>query len=243
MRHLIFIILLTVFIQSFGQTNHKLKGKPTTLEETYVYLDQIFDDTTKYGFMTLPEDVAAGRLHFGFGMWIRNNWGLWRNSKLKQYFLAKGITHPDDMSSIILTSYHRYLNNKIVDLDGQTKRRQDFYKGVVRDGNTIIFPEEFFKDRTSDSTLVKYFPINDTIFVSIYASYRRFLETYASSIRATAIVHEHRGDNLFVEIIEIRNEPRKKTERKVGDSFEVQPINCSLIPPNDWIFKKNKTNE
>ena len=227
MKHLIFVIILTISIQSFGQSNQKLKGKPTTLEETYIYLDQMFDDTTKYSFMTLPEDVATRRLHFGFGMWIRNNWGLWRNSKLKHYFLERGITHPDDMSSIILTFYHRYLNSEQIDFGG----------------NTVNILEDIYKNRTSSSTLLEYFPVNDTIFVSIYASYRKLFETYASSVRTTAIVREHIGEKLFVEIIEMGNEPKKKPEKKVGDSFEVLPIYCNLIPPKGWKFKNNKTNE
>ncbi len=112
MRVTITIILLIASFLSYGQTKTELKGKPTTLIETFIYLDYIFDDTTKYGFMTLPEDISTSRLHFELGMWIRNNWGLWRNSELKNYFVDKGIVHPDNMSGIILTSYHRHLNNK-----------------------------------------------------------------------------------------------------------------------------------
>ena len=68
----------------YGQTDRVLKGKPKALDETYVYLDKMFDDTAKYSFMTLPEDVATSRLHFGLGMWIRNNWGLWGYSELSE---------------------------------------------------------------------------------------------------------------------------------------------------------------
>lgn len=139
--HLKYFVCLTLLLfstQAFSQTDKKLKGKPTTLDETYLYLNQMFDDTEKYGFMTLPEDVATSRLHRGFGMWIRNNWGLWRNSKLKHYFLDKGVGHPDDMSGIILTSYHRYLNKKPIDLEGQIKKYQDIYKGIVQRGDTIV---------------------------------------------------------------------------------------------------------
>lgn len=124
MRTTITIIFLLATFLSFGQTKDKLKGKPTTLEETFIYLDNIFDDTSKYSFMNLPEDFATARLHFGFGMWMRNNWGLWRDSKLKHYFLDKGVYHPDNMSGIILTSYHRYLNNKPINLEGQIKKEK-----------------------------------------------------------------------------------------------------------------------
>jgi len=219
MRLVIFIILLTFSAQSFGQSNQKLKGKPSTLEETYVYLDQMFDDTTKYSFMTLPEDEATLRYHHGLGMWIRNNWGLWGNSKLKQYFLDQGITHPDNMSSIILKSYHRYLNRTHI-----TDR--------------LTSTPNLLKYNLRPDKLIDYFPINDTIFVSIYASYRKFFTTYASGVRATAIVREHKGEQLLVEIISIRHEAKKRPDRKVGDIFETDPIYCDLIPPKGWKFER-----
>ena len=234
MRTLITISFFFLSLLVFGQTKEKLTGKPTTLEETYKYLNQMFDDTAKYGFMTLPEDVATGRLHHGFGMWIRNNWGLWGDSKLKHYFLDKGVGHPDDMSGIILTSYHRHLNNKPIDLDGQIKKYKSFYDSMVKKGDTISFSQDFFKDRTTDSTLLSYFPLGDTILVSIYASYKKLFSTYASSVRAIAIVKEHRKDKLLVEIINMVNSPKKKPERKIGDIYEESPQDCSLLPPKKW---------
>ncbi len=233
----ILIFFSTVFL-SFGQANEKLTGKPTTLEETFKYLDQMFDDTSKYGFMTLPEDVATGRLHMGLGMWIRNNWGLWGDSKLKNYFLDKGVAHPDDMSSIILTSYHRHLNNKPTDLEGQIKRNQAFYNSMVKKGNTVSFSQDFFKVRTTDSTLLNYFPVGDTILVSVYAEYKKLFTTYASGVKAIAVVLEHKKDKLSIQLISIYNEPKKKPDRKVGEIYDESPSDCSLLPPTDWTAKK-----
>jgi hypothetical protein len=238
LKYLIYLTLLLFSTQTFSQTDKKLTGKPATLDETYLYLNQMFDDTAKYGFMTLPEDIAASRLHRGLGMWIRNNWGLWRNSELKQFFLDKGVGHPDDMSGIILTSYHRYLNSKPIDLDGQIKKYQDFYKGIVQRGDTIIYPKEFFEGRTPDSLLINYFPVGDTIRVGVYASDRKLFTTYASGTTATAIVKEHRKDKILVQIISMKNEPKKKPERKVGDIYEASLTSCSLIPPKGWTYIK-----
>jgi hypothetical protein len=82
--------------------------------------------------------------HFGFGMWIRNNWCLWGGSRLSKYFNDLGIFHPDDMSSIILTSYHRYLNGEEIRLqeqidhikaywlEMQEPERKSYPKGVYR---------------------------------------------------------------------------------------------------------------
>ncbi len=221
---------------AFGQK--KLKGKPATLEQTYRYLDQIFDDTAKYSFMKLPEDVATGRLHFGLGMWMRNNWRLWGRGKLKRYFLERGVLHPEDMSGIILTSYHRYLNNQAIGFDKQAESYRTFYQGIVQHGDTIFYPQELLKAKTTDSALVQYFPVNDTICVSVYASYKRWFSTYASSVRATAVVREHRKNKLFVELILMEKDFKKNPNRKVGDFYEETPRDCDLIPPKGWTSRK-----
>ena len=55
--------------------------------------------------------------HFGLGRWLRNNWALWKGSKLSKHFNKHGVFHPDDMSAIILTAFWRNLNNKPLKLE------------------------------------------------------------------------------------------------------------------------------
>lgn len=40
--------------------------------------------------------------HHSIGRHIRNEFGLWMQSELLEWFIERGITHPDDMSSMIL---------------------------------------------------------------------------------------------------------------------------------------------
>ena len=54
-------------------------------------------------------------------MSIRNQWGLWTGSNLAQWFYTKEIYHADDMSSIILDSYKKTINNEPIDLENQIK--------------------------------------------------------------------------------------------------------------------------
>lgn len=53
-------------------------------------------------------EVFTARMHFGFGMQLRNNLGLWKphtQSRLVKWFWDNlHITHADDMSAIILTA-------------------------------------------------------------------------------------------------------------------------------------------
>ena len=43
--------------------------------------------------------------HFGLGMWIRNNWGLWNGGELYRSMIALGLNHPDDTSAAILEGF------------------------------------------------------------------------------------------------------------------------------------------
>ena len=106
---------------------------PKNLDECFESLD-IFFGNKNYNIFNewknLPEEKAIGQVHFGFGRKLRNSWGLWTNSELALFFNSLGIFCADDMSGIILTSYHRKINNKPIDLEKQIKFYQDYWKTV-----------------------------------------------------------------------------------------------------------------
>lgn len=103
---------------------------PTNLDEAVnIIVEQFkdYDDTPK----RVSEEEFMALTHHGFGMSIRNNWGLWtKDSPLVKYFNDKGIYHGDDMSSIILVSVYRKINGKEIDLDGQIKEIRDYWEKV-----------------------------------------------------------------------------------------------------------------
>ncbi len=85
---------------------------------------------------TKDEETAVASLHFPCGMSLRNGWGLWGKNDLTKFFNKLGIYHADDMSGIIYTSLHRRLNDKYLDLPGQVKYYQDYWKNIgFKDGN------------------------------------------------------------------------------------------------------------
>lgn len=130
MKKLILLILLIFFFSpqillSQGNSNSKdAKADnvyiPKNLEDCFVQIDKLLDDNVKADIKLKNEQDFAIQEHFGFGRWIRNNWLRdKKGSRLAEYFQDMGIFHPDDMSGIILVSYHRYLNNKDINLQEQ----------------------------------------------------------------------------------------------------------------------------
>jgi len=129
---------------------------PNTLEESFLILDTLLADSLKNQFAKYNEDEAIVMTHHGLGMYLRNEWGLWRDSRLAKYFNEMQIRHPDDMSSIILTSYHRYLNQNSINLQEQI----DYYTAYWNNNSEVNiakqWPNEIFL--MNNNILVKQLP-------------------------------------------------------------------------------------
>lgn len=84
---------------------------PTDVEDAHKELEKILSDTVK---VQLKNGEPS---HFGLGMWMRNNWGLWAGGRLKCYFAERELYHPDHISSFIISTYEIKLNDKSVNID------------------------------------------------------------------------------------------------------------------------------
>ena len=82
---------------------------PRDLEEAVLALDKLISEEEKPELRKMGEDEFLAATHLGIGMYLRNEWGLWKKSELSEYFRRRGIFHPDDMSGEILKSYYKFL--------------------------------------------------------------------------------------------------------------------------------------
>lgn len=104
-------------------------GPPSTLDEAIAKLRQGLSPEDVAEIRTSSEDMA--RYHLGWGMSIRNNWGLWSGGPLAQHFNAMGIDHPDDMSGIILASLWRDLNGQPRRVEDQIAHYQQYWRDTA----------------------------------------------------------------------------------------------------------------
>lgn len=92
---------------------------PQTKEECFAILDEMLTDEDKQAIVEMEDTVD---MHFGLGMWIRNNWIYPQSQedveKLLRQFDDEAdddmplFIHPDDYSSMILDAYQEYLKQK-----------------------------------------------------------------------------------------------------------------------------------
>ena len=86
------------------------KEWPATLNEAVGVVLACLPDTEKTRLAGLMQEELI-TLHFGLGMWIRNNFGLWQGNTALRNSLALGHPgiHPDDASMVIIEAVWRRL--------------------------------------------------------------------------------------------------------------------------------------
>ncbi|EAS19580.1 hypothetical protein BBFL7_00126 [Flavobacteria bacterium BBFL7] len=125
MKKLLTILIIASTLIGCGIFNKSYKSEidgvyiPKNLDDAIAELDKDFPDSLKTAIRKMTEDDFSARYHMGTGIWMRNNWNLWAGSRLSRYFNKMEIYHPDDMSGIILDSFHRTLMDQPIELEEQ----------------------------------------------------------------------------------------------------------------------------
>lgn len=129
MPSLLIISLLTGVFASAGdrpilpgieETEINGTSVPKEMYTAYKDLDHMLSPAIKSE-MAEGSEEALAKYYRELGAWIRNNWGVRRDSDLGRWFRAGGIDDPEDISAIILKSYRRYLRDEPLALDALVK--------------------------------------------------------------------------------------------------------------------------
>lgn len=122
-------ILFVLISWIFGMSCHTSERSqlPKDLNQVMIYLDNDWNLFEKTRFKRMSESKAMVSTHRSTGLWIRNNWIRGdRNPPLIKYFDSLGVHSPDDISSIIMLSYHRRLNHRPLEVEGQIKEYKKY---------------------------------------------------------------------------------------------------------------------
>ena len=213
---------------------------PGNLDEAISALDTIWSDEDKDWFKNTEEANAVGECHMGAGLWIRNAWIRSKvDTSLRDYFDSLGVHAPDDMSGIILTSFHRKLNNKDIDLKGQVQRHREYWQCVMESKQKAI--EDYGKYKIGDRVRILMQVIKDEESLrAVYHSCLRFADGFNKimefEIDCKIIDKYLKGDSIegcFNLIIENKNLDSiniGKIVPIIGDTLELKVRNLRIEP-------------
>ena len=104
--------------------------QPLTIDECMEALSEKLGLERQAEFLRISKDDLI-RYHHGLGLWMRNNWGLWHGSPLRDAMRAMGFAHADDMSQALIEEYWNRLNNFPSELKERAKDSIEFWKEKV----------------------------------------------------------------------------------------------------------------
>lgn len=100
---------------------------PSSLEEAANEIYNMNTSAAKQA-LNMPMEKFVLAAHHNLGQWIRNNWGLWKQTGgLYEELSQKGLTHPDDMSTVVLKYFHAKFNNENFDLLAEVKSYAEYW--------------------------------------------------------------------------------------------------------------------
>jgi hypothetical protein len=101
---------------------------PKNFDECIAQIDTLLNDSLKAWAKCLPDDEFGRQTYHSFGSFISDIWSLYEDSELTKHFFDMGLTRVDDIPLLLLNSYQRKLKGQDINLDGQIKYYQDFWK-------------------------------------------------------------------------------------------------------------------
>ena len=92
----------------------RLMGRyiPKDMNDAFAVIGTMIEDKDKEKFKNLSEQDALHKLYFSFHRWIIVNWGFEGGSRFSHYLKNIGLSHPEDMATFVVITYHRKLNGK-----------------------------------------------------------------------------------------------------------------------------------
>lgn len=85
-----------------NESKESLHYIPKDLTEAVEQLNKLLSSTTLKWVDQMKHRNGMIEAHLGLGIKLRNRWGLWHGSRLRDFFLRQGIEHADSMSGAIL---------------------------------------------------------------------------------------------------------------------------------------------
>ena len=150
MKKILFIFLFINCLNCFGQDDiYKIKI-PKTLEKSFTILDKTLTKEEIQIIKNSKEDSISNHTEFKNGTDFFHAWKIYDGSKLTKHLNKKGIHGSNNIYETILITYHRYLNNKPIDLnqrieiikEREEKEHLEFLNKIKQDSlNGVYIPK------------------------------------------------------------------------------------------------------
>lgn len=242
MKHTI-QILISLFITLMIASCNQKHEYPKELKYCFEYLNEHWDPQEIEIFKNMSkEDTTPKNYHFGMGRHLRNN--LIRNhvysETLQAYFNRNGIFHQDDMSGIILSSYHKYLNKKDLELEKQFEFYISFWEPILAcEKIQDSLAKKYFEDFDLKDTIQVLIPIRGGTGAFDYSCYLDWVFNDSSDLKITGVVvNKNFSDTIDRLNSQLHLLTKSKRDAKVFSRHVQSGDTLSIQLKTSWKLKK-----
>lgn len=130
-----------VFLSGHGfGSDGRCCSAPNSIGEAILHLDECLSEEEKTE-IKVKNRGQVDDLLYTHGLEIRNNWELWRESRLTRQFAANGIYLDRDITYLIIDIYWKHLNGQPLDLKDSVSELRKRYDELAKhvDSSGIVF--------------------------------------------------------------------------------------------------------
>ncbi|HEU5124852.1 MAG TPA: DUF6794 domain-containing protein [Verrucomicrobiae bacterium] len=138
MRRGLFTVLCLLLVScSVPSSRPATNYIPVDLEDAHRELARMLPPKELEHIKAMTTESETIEYHMNLGLGLRNQWGLWHDSRLARFFDRLGVHHPDDMSGIILETFWCKLHGQPFRLNERVRYCQAYWLSMEmpKDGN------------------------------------------------------------------------------------------------------------
>ncbi len=98
---------------------------PMDLNDAFKELQDNASEQAIDRFRNAPGDDLSNKLFFGLGRWMKSNWQFYEGSRFSHYLRELGLSHPDDMVTFVIESFHLHLNEDDLRIEERIEELRD----------------------------------------------------------------------------------------------------------------------
>src|SRR5262245_1990107 len=102
LRVFLIIVCLLLCFCACTSPRREISYVPKDLDDAHHELTKMLPTEEIQHIRTMTNQDQMIEYHMSLGLRLRNEWGLWHDSRLARYFNRLGVEHPDGMSALIL---------------------------------------------------------------------------------------------------------------------------------------------
>jgi hypothetical protein len=110
---------------------------PINIDDAMMQLDEIANEESRAKLIGADEELVVERLNRGLGKWMISKWNFYEGSRLSHHLKQLGVSLPNDMSSFLIRTYYRQLNELPLQIEERAAAIYDLRKKEQEERNKL----------------------------------------------------------------------------------------------------------